>query len=161
MRADQTAADLLKHQDILLLVLARISGNKETILCEDKKWFKIQIDGVNSGTLTVGNGRTIYPAEKIHDELLNCNPSYASLTNHIVSKPRWLRMNEELQTTLRSSLVFTLDDEQAARNILSYRSLAAFGRHCSLRAFQDRPPVIQCRNCWGLDHTSDKCKLEQ
>ena len=45
-RADQTAAELLKHEDVLKPTLAWLSGNREVIIQEDKKWFKIQIDGV-------------------------------------------------------------------------------------------------------------------
>ena len=36
----------------------------------------------------------------------------------------------------------------------------AFGRHCLLRAFQERPPVSQCCKCWSLDHITDRCKGE-
>lgn len=160
-RADQTAAELLKHEDIIKPVLARLSGKQEIVLSEDKKWYKIQIDGVNTGSLTVGNGRAIHTTERIHNELLSCNPHYSSLIKHIVAKPRWLRTNEELQTTLRSSLVFALDDEEKAKILLQIKSLATFGRHCSLRAFQERPPVSQCRNCWSLDHITSRCKKEQ
>jgi hypothetical protein len=54
--------------------------------------------------------------------------------------------------------VFAITDEASARLILSQKSLAAFGRHCTVRAFQDRPPVTQCRNCWRLDHVTHHCK---
>ena len=66
-------------------------------------------------------------------------------------------MEEELHTMLRSSLVFALSDESIAKLILSHRSLAAFGKHCSVRAFQDHPPVTQCRKCWSLEHPTHKC----
>ena len=160
-RADQTTAELLKHEDVLKPTLARLSGNREVIIREYKKWFKIQIDGVNTGALTIGNGQVIHSAEKIHDEFLACNPHYEPLTKNIVAKPRWLRTNEELLTTPRLSLVFALDDEQSAKNLLNNRALAAFGRHCSLRAFQERPPVSQCRKCWSLDHITDRCQRTQ
>ena len=126
-------------------MLANIGQNIE--LHEDKKWFKIQVDAVNTSTISIGNERVPITAEAVHDELLACNPQYANMSKSIVSKPRWLRAKEVLLTTHRSSLVFATTDEAAAHLILKYRSLAAFGRHCSVRAFQDRPPLMQCRNC--------------
>ena len=156
-RADQTAEELLKHKDIIIPALHNSLGNRETILREDKKWYKIQIDGMNTGSLTIGGIRKMYLPEEIHTELLNCNPIYANAQNIIASKPRWLRTEEELRTTHRSSLVFALTDENTAKLILSYRSLAAFGKHCSVKAFQDRPPVTQCRICWSLEHPTHKC----
>ena len=160
-RADQTASDLLKHADALSPSISRFGGNREVTLREDKKWFKIQIDGVNTGSLSIGNGRITHTPEAIHAELLACNPHYHKAQDLIVSKPRWLRTVEELSTTTKSSLVFALSDEPSARTILSHRSLAAFGRHCPVRAFQDRPPVTQCRNCWSLEHMTPQCKDPQ
>ena len=131
-RADQTAAELAKFEDAIKPVLVRLSGIQNVVVHEDKKWFKVQVDGVNTGSLTIGEGQVLYSGEKIHDELSLCNPLYAQLTKHIVAKLRWLQTSEELQTTLRSSLVFAMDDEQATKNILSLKVLAAFGSHCSL-----------------------------
>jgi len=69
-----------------------------------------------------------------------------------------MRTKEELRGTLRSSLVFTVDDEDTAKELLKGNSLAAFARYCPLWAYQDRPPVKQCKNCWGWDHSANKCK---
>ena len=160
-RSDQIASDLLKYRDSIVPVLTNIGNTQSIVLREDKKWFKIQIDAVNTSTISIGNERVHITADAVHEELTACNPQYANMLNSIVSKPRWLRAKEELLTTHRSSLVFATTDESAARLILKYRSLAAFGRHCSVRAFQDRPPITQCRNCWRLDHTSHQCKQEQ
>ena len=160
-RSDQTASDLLKYRDSIVPVLTNIGNTQSIVLREDKKWFKIQIDAVNTSTISIGNERVHITADAVHEELTACNPQYANMLNSIVSKPCWLRAKEELLTTHRSSLVFATTDESAARLILKHRSLAAFGRHCSIRAFQDRPPITQCRNCWRLDHTSHQCKQEQ
>lgn len=154
-QADQTAAELMKFEHV---IIPAITTSRNVIIREDKRWYKVQIDGVYTGSLTVGDGRALHSGEAVHDELLACNPLYAHLQKYIVSKPRWLRTNEELQTTRKSSLVFALDNEEAAKQILNHRSFAAFGSHCMLRAFQERPPVIQCRNCWRFDHQTDKCK---
>ena len=160
-RSDQTASDLIKYRDTILPVLTNIGNAQSIELREDKKWFKIQIDGVNTSAISIGNERVPISPEMAHEELLACNPQYAAMLNSIVSKPRWLRVKEELLTTYRSSLVFATTDEAAARLVLKHRSLAAFGRHCTVRAFQDRPPVTQCRRCWRLDHATLQCKQEQ
>ena len=96
----------------------------------------------------------------MHGELLACNPQYAQLlvSDSLAAKPQWLRSTEELATTLRSSVVFAMTDEAAAQSILKQKSLVAFGRHCTICAFQDRPPISQCCKCWRLDHTSHQCK---
>lgn len=159
-RADQTAAELAKFEDAIKPVLVRLSSIQNVVVHEDKKWFKVQVDGVNTGSLTIGEGQVLYSGEKIHDELSLCNPLYAQLTKHIVAKLWWLQTSEELRTTLRSSLVFAMDDEQATKNILSLKVLAAFGSHCSLRAFQERLPVLQCCKCWRFDHTTEWCQNE-
>ena len=91
-------------------------------------------------------------------ELTTCNPSYAEAAEVIVAKPRWMRTAEETNRIIRSSVVFAVDSQDAAKRILAGKTLAAFGHHCTLRAYQDRPPITQCKNCWGWDHTSDRCK---
>ena len=160
-RSDQTAEELMKFQASFSHILSDLSNRQEIVIREDKKWFKIQIDGVNTGSIASANGRILHTAEEVHIELLACNPIYATAKECIVSKPRWLRTEEELHTTVKSSLVFALTDESTAREFLNQKALAAFGRHCTLRAFQDRPPVTQCRNCWSLDHTTHRCTQPQ
>ena len=157
-RADQTANELLKFREDIIPVLSNIGNSNEVQLREDKKWFKIQIDAVSTTTISITNQPITRSAEQVHEELVACNPLYAQLQSSLAAKPRWLRSDEELATTPRSSLVFATTDETAARHILKQKSLAAFGRHCSLRAFQDRPPITQCRNCWRLDHNTQHCK---
>ena len=160
-RADQTASELLKYQESLLPILTQIGNTNEVQLREDKKWFKIQIDAVNTSAISITNQRILLSGEAVHEELASCNPQYAQLQNTLTAKPRWLRSEEELNTTQRSSLVFATTDEHAARLILKQKYLAAFGRHCSVRAFQDRPPLTQCRNCWRLDHPTQQCKSDR
>lgn len=153
-RADQRAADLLQYAELFIPL---INQGYETSAIEDKRWFKIQIDGVSTHTMTNLGPRSIISAETVHEELLACNVIYAQASNNIVAPPRWMRTKEELDNTLRSSLVFAVDDEDVAREILQENSLAAFARHCPLRVYQDRPPVRQCKNCWGWDHKTEKC----
>ena len=159
-RADQAASELLRFRDTIAPLLAHINNSSEVQLREDKKWYKIQVDAVSTSTISITNERILLSPEAVHEELLACNPQYTQLLNSdsLAAKPRWLRSTEELATTPRSSVVFATTDEAAARSILKQKSLAAFGRHCTIRAFQDRPPITQCRKCWRLDHTSHQCK---
>ena len=159
-RADQTASDLLKFQEVLQPVLNNLGDSNEVQLREDKKWFKIQVDAVSTHSISITNQHILRSAESVHEELLTCNPQYAQLQSTLSAKPRWLRAEEELDTTPRSSLVFATTDEEAARKILKQKYLAVFGRHCPVRAFQDRPPITQCRNCWKFDHTTLQCKAD-
>ena len=110
---------------------------------KDKRWFKIQVDGVSTHTMANYGPRTLLAAETVHEELRTCNPAYAQAADHIVSPPRWMRTQEELKNTLRSSLVFTVDDEDIAKELLWGNSLAAFAHYCPLHAYQQRPPVKQ------------------
>jgi hypothetical protein len=158
-RADQTAAELIKASDIIAPAIN--PNNLPISFREDKKWFKIQIDGVSTTAYALDGTGSTHNSTSIHDELSTCNPSYATAIPHIVALPRWMRTYEELRSIPRSSIVFAVDDESLAKNILLNRSLAIFGRHCSLRAYQDRPPIIQCKHCWGWNHKTDLCKKPQ
>ncbi|PPQ92947.1 hypothetical protein CVT25_000111, partial [Psilocybe cyanescens] len=154
-RADQTAAELITHAN---LFIPTINKGYKTSVRVDRRWYKIQVDGVSSCRLTIGGERSVREPESIHTELAACNPFYADIMNSITSPPRWMRTKEELLTTTRSSVVFAVDQERIARTFLERRTLAAFGRHCPLRAYQDRPPITQCKNCWGWDHKAEHCK---
>ena len=142
--SDQTSEELLKFQTSFSPVLTNMCDMQEIIICEDRKWFKVQIDGISTGSMTVGNSCIHHNTDMVLAELLTCNPIYADAQVAMTAKPRWLRMDEELTSTLKSSLVFALTNETIAHQILNQKSLAAFGRHCTVWAFQDHPPVTQC-----------------
>lgn len=145
-RADQTAAELLLAAPVFIPIID--PNNLHIEVREDKKWSKIQIDGVSTTAYTtMAQGAPTPPTPS------NCNPSYASAPGPAALDTH----SEELRAIPRSSVVFAVDDESVAKNILHNYSLALFGRHCSLRAYQDRPPVIQCK-CWGWNHKVELCK---
>ena len=158
-RADQTAAELAQVSDVIAPIIN--PNNLPIVFREDKKWYKIQIDGVSTTAYGYDGTHATHNSDSIHNELSSCNPAYASALAHIVAPPRWMRTYEELRSIPRSSVVFAVDDEALAKSILLTRSLAIFGRHCSLRAYQDRPPVTQCKHCWGWNHRADLCKKPQ
>lgn len=145
-RLDQSASDLLKFRSTILPIISRMNNDLGVLLREDKEWFKIQVDAVCTTSVTASNDRIVNTSDVVHSEFLACNPQYASLKDTLVSKPRWLRPPEKLDSTSRSSVVFATTDEAAAFNILKLRTLAAFGSHCSVKAFQDRT----MRKNWNL-----------
>jgi len=156
-RADQTAAQLLPFAEIFT---PQIAQGHTVVAREDKRWYKIQVDGLSTIAVTIDGRRTVHTPDAIHKELAVCNPSYTEATDSIVAPPRWMRTAEETSRNIRSSVVFAVDSHDVAKRILAGKTLAAFGRHCTLRAYQDRPPITQCKNCWGWNHTSDRCKVE-
>ncbi|KAF5319460.1 hypothetical protein D9619_008775 [Psilocybe cf. subviscida] len=157
-RADQNATDFVK---IAESVITRLHPGIMATARADVKWWKIQVDGVSTRRTTIGGEIYTHNTETIHKELTNCNPGYAKISSHVIAKPRWLRTADELQLIPYSSVVFAVDDEVAAKSLLKNGKLAAFGRYCTLRPFQDRPPVIQCTNCWGWEHREATCKIRR
>ena len=156
-RADQKAAELLACSNLFIHL---IDCGYRSICREDKRWFKIQVDGISTTCTAMDHTRRTRTADEVHNELAACNPVYQEASGYLTTTPRWMRTLEEIRTTPISSIVFAVDNEDHAKRILGARTLAAFGRHCTMRAYQDHPPVPQCKNCWSLDHKQDKCTLE-
>ena len=153
-RADQKAADLIQFKDRFIKVVAQ---GRQAIARVDKKWVKIQVNGVRTGTFDLTP--TLYTPETIHEELRANNPAYAAL--NIIAPPRWMRTQDELRTQNYSSVVFATDDEEKANKLLrEVKSLAVFGRYAFLRRYADRPPVVQCKRCWAYDHITATCKAK-
>jgi hypothetical protein len=78
----------MKFQASFSHILTDLSNKQEIVIREDKKWFKIQVDGVSTGALSIANSRILHSAEDVHTELLACNPIYATSKELIVAKPR-------------------------------------------------------------------------
>ena len=103
-QAEQRAMDLLQYMETFLPL---ISQGYKTSALEDKHWFKIQINGVSTHTMSNYRPRTLLMAEMVHDKLMACNPTYTQAANHIFSLPCWM-CTQELRNTLRSSLIFAV-----------------------------------------------------
>ncbi|KAH6906675.1 Endonuclease/exonuclease/phosphatase, partial [Coprinopsis sp. MPI-PUGE-AT-0042] len=114
-KATQNASELVEHAAQLLPLL---HSKHKASARPDVKWWKIQIDGVATRRLTVAGDVEPYTGEAVHNELKTCNQLYADIAKHIVATPRWLRTAEELRRTLHSSLVFAIDNEDAAKALL-------------------------------------------
>ncbi|PPQ73555.1 hypothetical protein CVT24_007443 [Panaeolus cyanescens] len=156
-REDQKASELVKHAS---KVIECIHPGHPVMAREDIKWWKIQIDGIPTRRLNTDGTTYYYTEGEVHNELIDANPVYSQLDKHIIYKPRWLRPAAERMKIRHSSAVLALDNEDAAKQILKANALAAFGRFCTLRPFQERPPVIQCKNCWGWDHKENACRVK-
>ncbi|KAF9442633.1 hypothetical protein P691DRAFT_738773, partial [Macrolepiota fuliginosa MF-IS2] len=120
-RSDQNTAAIIPFAEGLpnIIVPGR-SGHAK----EDKKWFKVEISGVRTGTFDLGG---IFSPQTIHDHLCEANPEYAAL--NVVLKPRWVRPESELANQAYSSVVFAVDSfDQHARLLRTNETLAAFGR---------------------------------
>ena len=157
-RGDQTAAQLTPF---IHLFKDEIARGRQIQAREDKRWYKIQADGISTTTTKIDGSWGVHTPESIHIELGACNPAYERAEGKIMLKPRWMRSEDETRRNVRSSVVFAVDCEETAKRILAGRTLAAFGRHCTLRAYQDRPPIAQCKKCWGWDHFAERCKSEK
>jgi hypothetical protein len=157
-RADQTAQELAKHAQVFQHLLGK---GRKTETRADERWYKIQVNDIRTGAFDgpPGTPSTVFTAEQIHQELADKNPHYAKLS--FVQKPRWMRREDDLRTTARSSVVFAITDENAANHLIrDVKYLAAFGRNVSLRRYADKSPVVQCTRCYRYDHVADKCKNE-
>lgn len=153
VRDGQTGAELAKHAPLFSHLIAPTPD--AITVREDKKWFKIQVNGVRTGTQDALN-RNPYTPETLHAELCAKNPVYAKTS--IIQAPRFTRSPQELMQQHYSSIVFATDDEAAYRRILfEHKTLSMFNRWCKLTAFADRPPVKQCKECWSLKHDTAHC----
>ncbi|KAJ7288036.1 hypothetical protein C8J57DRAFT_1047862 [Mycena rebaudengoi] len=150
-RADQTAKELLKYKNLFVDLIAK---NHQTVVLEDLKLLKIQVNRVRTGWFDTIPG--LYTPQLIDQELRENNPAYAKL--NIVLAARWMRSAEELKMQMYSSIVFAVEDNEEARHLLrNVKSFAAFGRNTFLRRYADHPPFTQCKKCWKLNHVSTKC----
>ncbi|KAF7975490.1 hypothetical protein HWV62_9407 [Athelia sp. TMB] len=129
-RQDQAAAELLKFQDRFVDLVAK--GNP-AIAREDKKWYKIQVDGVRTGAFdAIPN---IYSPNTLHAELSANNPIYANLK--LTQMPRWMRTREELCLIAHSSMNFAVEDKEQYEHLINnVKVLSAVGASAT-----KKPPV--------------------
>ncbi|KAJ3562483.1 hypothetical protein NP233_g9541 [Leucocoprinus birnbaumii] len=153
-RSDQTAADILPYTNgIANVIIQGATG----IVREDKRWYKIEINNVRTGSKD-GNGEGVYTSQFIHDRLAYTNPEYRNIADHIVLKPRWVRPESETKRQAFSSVVFAVDSEDVHQAFLKHKSLSVFGELVKTRAWSDRPPLIQCNRCWEYGHRMTRCQ---
>jgi len=103
------------------------------------------------------NSSGIYTPQTIHKHLYEVNPEYAAL--NVVILPWWVRPENELTNQPYSSISFTVDFfDQHAHFFRTAKTMAAFGRLATICEWTDHPPIIQCHQCWCLDHHTTTCQ---
>jgi hypothetical protein len=74
-------------------------------------------------------------------------------------EPRWLGSREHLADKHHASVVFSFYDPDGDGFELMKRSPPyLFGRMTTVRAFENRPTLLQCGRCLRLGHTIPNCK---
>jgi len=84
--SDQHASDLLKYTNHFI---PQIDRGYETLVREDKKWFKIQVDGICTSKTLIDGSNDIHNSTDLHEELSVCNPSYSRAAKSVVAKPTY------------------------------------------------------------------------
>jgi hypothetical protein len=85
--------------------------------------------------------------------------SHVCAGRRIFSEPRWLGGNDRLAGKHHASVVFSFYDPDGEGFELMKRSPPhLFGRATTVRAFENRPTLLQCGRCLRLGHTSPNCK---
>lgn len=106
-REDQTAAELQQHEQKFLSVLAGPGATAKTLL--DKPWYKIQINGVDTGK---DEGK-LYTSDEIWEELRLNNPSLEKVS--LLHPPRWMRTEGDLADLRASSVVLAFRTESRGK----------------------------------------------
>ncbi|KAF8064454.1 hypothetical protein FPV67DRAFT_1376164, partial [Lyophyllum atratum] len=74
--------------------------------------------------------------------------------------PKWMKAEAALQDQDYSSVVLEFMSEDDANALLATKRIAAYARFCEVVQHADRPPVLQCSNCWGLGHHVRRCHAQ-
>ncbi|GBE87944.1 hypothetical protein SCP_1201700 [Sparassis crispa] len=149
-RADQSAAELAPFADRFTEYIAQ---DRPTRVRPDVPWYKVQLNGVNTFNDYTND---IPTPEELHEELCLNNPTYATMP--ILQLPRWMHHPSDLKTQFFSSVVIALMNEADAEHLVKHvKNLAIAGRFAEVKRYADKPPIIQCNNCWSLDHTRWRC----
>lgn len=115
----QTGTELAAHAKLFTHLFA--PSPEALTIREDKRWYKIQVNGVRTGTQD-NVSRSIYTPETLDAELRTKNPVYAQMP--IIQLPHFTRSPQELATAPYSSIVFATDDEAAFKILINdYKKL--------------------------------------
>ncbi|GLB45364.1 hypothetical protein LshimejAT787_2200270 [Lyophyllum shimeji] len=152
MREDQTGAELKAHADKFIDILAPIDAPPNAVeLVTDDRRYKVRINGIWTGR---ENGRIHTPAE-IAEELTLYNPVMDKVRP--LGPPRWMKAEVDLREQDYSSVVLEFQTEDDANTLLAAKRVAAYARFCEIVQHADKPPVLQCSNCWGIGHHAGRC----
>ncbi|KAF5379794.1 hypothetical protein D9615_005662 [Tricholomella constricta] len=93
---------------------------------------------------------------EIDAELRLNNPVMDKVTP--TGPPRWVRAEVDLWGQDYSSAVLEFKSEDDAQTLLATKQIAIFARFCKVVPHADRPPIMQCGNCWAFGHHASRCR---
>ncbi|KAI5891061.1 uncharacterized protein SCHCODRAFT_02628021 [Schizophyllum commune H4-8] len=150
-RQDQRASDLIQH---VPKFAALVGQGMEVIPRLTAKWLRLMIHDVRTGLFDANP--SLHTSGELKAELEFSNPIFKTLGS-LAEDPRWLRRQQDIGT-LRSTIVFAVTSKEEYETLLEMKALWVYGRACRVERFADKPPVVQCTNCWGFGHTTRTCK---
>ncbi|RDB29971.1 Nucleic-acid-binding protein from transposon X-element [Hypsizygus marmoreus] len=152
-REDQTGAELKSHAEKFIDILLPAGAQPNAIeLVTDDRRYKVRVNGIWTGR---ENGRVHTPKEVAEELELN-NPVIGKVIP--IGLPKWMKADVDLREQEYSSVVLEFMSEDDANTLLATKRLAAYARFCEVVSHADRPPVLQCGNCWGIGHHAGRCK---
>ncbi|KAG5333661.1 hypothetical protein C0989_005090, partial [Termitomyces sp. Mn162] len=151
MREDQKGEELRQHAKEFVDILG-VPATTIEMLTDDRR-YKVRINGVWTGR----DGETdLNTPEDLLEEIVKFNPIMSKVT--LIGKPRWMRAETDLRRKDYSSVVLEFAKEEDAKAILATRYIAMYTHFCEVVHHADKPPVLQCSNCWTLGHHASRCK---
>ncbi|KAG6887077.1 hypothetical protein C0992_000907 [Termitomyces sp. T32_za158] len=151
LREDQKGEELRQHADEFVDIFG-VPAHTIEMLTDDRR-FKVRINGVWTGR--DGKNDTHTP-EDLLEEIERFNPIMLKVT--LMGKPRWMRAEADLRREDYSSVVLEFAKEEDAKTVLGARYIAMYTNFCEVIHHADKPPVLQCSNCWALGHHASRCK---
>lgn len=150
-RADQSAGDLATFAENFIQYIA---GDRPTRVRPDERWYKVQLNGVRVRNERSGEVRT---PQDIENKLRALNPDYARMEVHDL--PRWMRHRADIEYNTHSSVVLALKTEADTTFLVTrVQNLAIGGNFAQAKRYADKPPAMQCSQCWEFGHTQTRCK---
>ncbi|KZT71176.1 hypothetical protein DAEQUDRAFT_707516, partial [Daedalea quercina L-15889] len=151
-----TADDLQKHAATFVPHLVGANTTWNTVV--DRKWWKVQINGIPTDYPTVtGSWEKLRPID-IENTIYATNGWMQGRT--MCTQPKWMCSLEDLATKRFASAVVAMVKEEDAREMLERGGLFIHGRFCRTAAYVDIPPLRPCERCWKLDHPTRGCSAK-
>ncbi|EPS97483.1 hypothetical protein FOMPIDRAFT_48515, partial [Fomitopsis schrenkii] len=73
--------------------------------------------------------------------------------------PRWMRHRADIEYNTHSSVVLALKTEADTTFLVTrVQNLAIGGNFAQAKRYADKPPAMQCSQCWEFGHTQTRCK---
>ncbi|KAG6898485.1 hypothetical protein C0993_006545, partial [Termitomyces sp. T159_Od127] len=151
MREDQKGEELRQHAGIFADVFG-VPAHTIEMITDDRR-YKVRINGVWTGR---DGEDSIHTPDDLLEEIERFNPVLSKVK--LIGKPRWLRAEADLRQKDYSSVVLEFAKEDDAKMVLATRYIAMYTNFCEVVHHADRPPVLQCSNCWTLGHHVSRCK---